>query len=704
MKNVGKENYIKYIEDYLLHFYVNEGDKIKNFSNYWTEKVYSAAERRIPTLEDAVDRGLTPITQNIAKLHEKWAEINWRGAINQAYVRELKNLKNEDGEPVLQRPNDAPADWPLIDHPAIQQAYAHKTKDGETVLWKGKAAIDPEVYKWAKMVLDKPFSYKPLKAIETLNSFAKSLNYKLSFFHFFNLFESSMASLFRLKNPLSGLVHGTGQIRTETGERALNKPLMMPHKIGLELLEDEDFRRDLVMHGLSLDPIPEARVNFLDNKLRELEAKTRNVPGAGKLVENVRKLNDYYDKKLWNEWFTGLKAMSYYDWTKRILNDPKIVPEDASPEKIKQVKETVASYINDSFGGQEWERYTWNDKKTQQILHLLIRAPDYTLSNFRVAGRPIANIFNRNPRNEFDKKIISKMGKSYWIGMMLFLLTFANGLNYISSGGPAWENPDGHKLDIDVTKLVHATQKIFGNYDPDEERKYYASPGKQFKEVLRYMVAPFEILGAKMAPIAQGLLEQITKHQPGSGWPLPFASDEIEGWEEVPERIKAAMNKFIPFSLMGSNFALTLPLRRGMGWWQAQKAYEDLIKSQVDPSWRQQIYGAVGPPQNIDDMINEIDRAAEMNGLEPQEMRKRANTNLRSRYYTQFWDAVKSDDKAAQERYARILIQLGVRGDYLKQGGERRELDTSTIIEGRRSFLDMLRKTNRLDRRLQGGR
>jgi hypothetical protein len=251
-------------------------------------------------------------------------------------------------------------------------------------------------------------------------------------------------------------------------------------------------------------------------------------------------------------------------------------------------------------------------------------------------------------------------------------------------------------MDFDVTKVVNAVRKIFGKEPLD--RHFYASPGKQFKEVLRYIQVPegpIEQIGAKMAPVTQGIVEQFTKHQMGSGWPLAFAQEDLTPWQSLTARGAAILDKFKPFVMQGNNFALTLPMRRGMGWWQGQKAYEDLLKNELDPGLFRSIYNSTVKLKNVQQLKNEIDKAAKDNGLDPDKIYKQANSNLRGEYYNKLWKAIKAGDKKSQEKYAKILLKLGVNLQYLEQSGKRRDLHQRDILEGKQKFIKEFREGER---------
>lgn len=667
MRDVRGDDYVNYLEDYLLHFYVRDKKRMRPFAVRWARNVPSAKARRLPTLQDAVDAGLTPVTQDVATLHELWAEINWRGAINQRFVHELKGMVNADGLPVLMKPKGAPPDWPVVDHPAIRKVYARQRGD-VLELWHGGAAIDPEVYKVTRQVFEQPFTGRFVRTVEMFNAWAKWVALSLSMFHHWALTESANAALARVWNPVRGLVT-VGRLRGGI-PLGFGIKITQPHREGLRLLEDEAVRRDLMMHGVNIDPIPDVMVGRVMRSLREAEVRVRRhpvlgkIPGLERLVRGVRKGKDAFDHALWNRYYTGLKGYVYYDLVREQMAR---MPADAKPADIRKVKEKVAELVNDMFGGQEWEGKFWLTPKGRQIAHWLLLAPDWTLSNFSVAAKAAAQA-----RDPVARKILWR----YWRWMLASFFAFISTAGYALNRRWPWENEPGHKMDIDVTEIMRALPWT----DPNEQRRYYIKPGKQFREVVRYVTDPVGIIGPKASPGMHIVFEQMTGHQAGQwGWDMPWVREELTFYESLPARAAAVMEKFTPFAVRGNNFAFTFPMSRGMSWYKAQKAYEHVIRAQVDPS----LYRRLMPTRDADRLKAEIDAAATLNGLDPKELYRQANTKVRTQYYGEFWRALDRQDFKEAERVATVLRDLGATRETLEASGERRGVSPEILRRAR---------------------
>ena len=654
------DEYIKYVDNYLLHFYAGPKKKRAEFARRWTRKVPSAARRTFPTLQDAVDAGLTPLTQDVAELFQMWTELNWKGALNQAFIKELTGIRDEDGLPVILKPSKAPSDWKEVEHPAVNKVFGYRTQEGNLVLWKGPVRVHPDVFPIVQMITDQPFTWAPVKAIETVNAFAKRSALSLSLFHHFALTESAQAALARSWNPVRGLVLVQ---RGLTGGIPLGGGFKMttPHREGLRLIEHEEVLRDVTLHGLNVDPIPDVMAGRVIRALRDLEAQTRHVPGLGYFTRKFRQANQKWDEMLWSRYYTGLKVYVYYSLVEQQMMG---MPENATPEEVRAVKEMVAELTNDMFGGQEWDGKFWLSPKGRQVAHLALLAPDWTLSNINVAAKTVTKA-----KDPVARGILLV----YWRNMLLFFVAMVATANKLCRGKFTLEVEPG-EVGIDVTCLMMKLPWT----DKKSQRRYIVKPGKQFREVLRYLQNPVDILTAKTSPFVQSVLEQSTGHQPGHiGWMMPWAREDMGFYESTGERGLSLMAKFLPFAVRGNQFGFTFPMKRGMSWYKAQKAYEDIIRAQVDPS----LYQRLMPQKDAKRLKAKIDAAALENGLDPDREFRAANSMVRTQYYRQFWQAIDNKKMDEAERFGEILLELGAEAGNISQSGKSRGFTDEDIVD-----------------------
>lgn len=696
LRTTGEEEYIKYLDNYLSHFYVADEKKVKPFITKWVKNSPHAKQRVLPTLQDAVDAGLTPLTQNVAELHAKWANINWRVAVNRRIVSELSNIQNADGLPVIMKPDQAPGDWVHVDHPAIQRQYATKNPDGSTTIWRGGAAVDPEVYPILRQIFDEPFTGNLVKSVETFNAYAKKAQLSFSLFHHWALTESAQAALARGTNPLRGLLLAGG--KGETLGAGLRLPggvyITRPHTAGLKLMESPEFMRDATNHGLVLGALEDAQIGKVQSGLKNLEVKTRNIPGAGFLARKLRQANQWWDTALWDHYHNGLKAYAYYDLVKEAL---KKAPDDITEPQMRQIKEKIAELVNDMFGGQEWttkfkatpgeglmgkakempvagkvldaveEFYT--TPKGRQLMHIALLAPDWTISNLNVARKAFTRA-----HDPVQRRILAR----YWRNMLGTFAAYVSAFNYVASGKWPWENEPEHKMDINVSKIMNALP-----WKEKEERQYYIRPGKQFREVLSWVQNPVKILGHKASPAVHQAVQQMSGVQLGDmAWEMPWTREEMGFYQSLPSRVKSVMESFVPFSARGNQFAFAFPMSRGMGAWKAQRAFEDLIKMDIDPTFTQQMYGRTIDRRTTTQKRKELNRACALNGLDAEKMYKQAQTKVRTEYYNKMWAALEAENYKEADRAAKVLLELGATAETVKRSGESRGLDSGVVTRG----------------------
>ena len=649
LKEIGDEEYIKAIEDYLPHFYINKPQQLKAFAQRWLKNSPNAKMRKFPTLKEAVEAGLTPVTQNVAILHKMWNELNWRVATNRRFVREIMGLKTELGENAVVPASKAPAGWEIIDHPAIQRVYGRKTADGKLILHYGGVAVHPDIAPAVKMVLESPFSGKFARGIEMINAISKKSELSLSFFHAWALTESARATLGVRKGLLL-----LGDKHPITGKRLFFK---QPHKVGMEIMRDPELLADPIMHGLQISTgVSDVPIGRIQKGLMAIEAKTRRIPVLRTFTNRLRRFNDFVDRKLWDDYHSGLKIYTYYDQVVWMAKRYPDVP-------IEKIKTDVANYLNDAYGGQEWATKfgvsigSHHGKmaltpKVLQFIHGGMLAPDWTLSNFNIAAKTLS----KNP-------VRRAMQIRYWRNMAVTLVLDTIALQqgiYHAFGDPKkgdkqwpWENEVGHRWDIDVTPFVRAMAKALGK--PEPEGRYYTHFGKQAREVLGWVVNWPKTLRMKSSFLVQVVYEQLTGSQ-GDGFDLPFAG--VDFIPSIPERTKAIGIKFIPFSLRGNNFAFTAPMTKGMTNWKANVAITKALESYAEDSMWPTIRKQPDFTKKLDALVADILDAAERNGLDSKKIMTQALAETRGKYYGKFFKALEKGDKKEMERAALAVVRL----------------------------------------------
>lgn len=634
----GEKEYIAFLEDYLPHFYVGGKKKMSTAANSWVRKNSpNARKRKIPTLAEARNLGLKPLTQNVSTLHKMWAQINWQVATTRKLMADIRTFEQPDGQPIIMKPGeDVPDDWIFSDHPAIAHVFARRAKDGTLILWRGGGFVQPDAWRALRQVIEKPFQGRFVAAIEGFNAYSKKLALSLSFFHAGALTESSAATV----GPIKGLVNRKG----------------ITFRTGLSMLEDPAFYEDAVAHGLMLGASTDVAVGRIQKNLLALEAVTRHIPVLKTVTRAVRRFNEVWDRALWDKYHRGLKAYAYFDLTERFLSNP---PKGYT---VDQIKESVAEVVNDAYGGQEWEAKFWLSPKARQVMHWTLLAPDWTVSNLSIATKPI-----------FRGQIPRRAGARYWINMGVFLGSTTVLLNYIFSGHGPWDNEDEHKSDIEVTGLMRRLPWA----DPNDKQRYYMHFGKQAREVIGWATNFWKMLGSKFSPGLQVGIEQITGHSAGSGFPLEWKRDDFYEptfAESAPMRVKAVAAKFLPFSLRGANFAFTAPLSKGMTPFKAKRTMVSALRAFAEPSFFASHTKGAATKEDLQALVRDTMDAAESNGLDADRLFGQSLGIARSHYYGKLFSALEKQDEDGVNEAAESLKLLATEAENVWNSARSRQL------------------------------
>ena len=151
VRDTGREEYISFLESYIPHFYADGKAKITGAVKSWLNSP-NAKKRKIPTLKEAIDLGLTPISQDVAVLGQMWTDINWKVAANIKTADLFKNLRHPETRKKVVVSGEKPApDWKFYNHPALNKTFGRKVGE-KIILEKRGVWIHPEIQRigdWA---------------------------------------------------------------------------------------------------------------------------------------------------------------------------------------------------------------------------------------------------------------------------------------------------------------------------------------------------------------------------------------------------------------------------------------------------------------------------------------------------------------------------------------------------------------------------
>lgn len=572
-----KENWgdIGFVEDYVTHIWDIPKNRRSEVVNYFATRNPFLKKRTILTLEEGIALGLKPKTTNIAELLRIYDQYKIKTVHNLNFAKGLKDLVGPDGEPLMMRSDKAPVDWITIDHPAMNRAmYIGKAAE-KPILMKIPVKVHPEIAKEVKIIFDKPFSHGAIQALETINAFAKKGMLSLSFFHHHALTESAFS--------------------TGIGLKALKQ--WNPYKIvkalrnkDYEIFKKQELAKDSIDHGLIFGALSDVQRHRVARTLMDLERIAKDTPGVRQLTKGMRKANELWDTALWDYYHNSLKLWAYEKNVFDALKySKKKLGRDLLPDEITEIKKTMASFVNDSFGGQNWElNRVLGNPKTRQMLHWALLAPDWTFSVLKQAAAPAKGIYLQTKarkaptaeayiQQKLAGKALTRQGTKFWAKAGLYFNLIAQSVNYAltkkeyGEGRFTWDNPEGHYLNIFIGRNKDGTER-------------YMRMGKQFREVLEWGMNPIKRLGAKLSPGVRESIRQISAHDPGSGYPTEWA--EKEGLATVPERLMSIAEMPIPFSLRPyvksrpGVFMFTFPTSKGMTNYKAVDLFKKALKDE----------------------------------------------------------------------------------------------------------------------------
>lgn len=711
LEGYSENEYIAFLDNYLPHFYTKKStDKGKKLFSRWLKSSPNAKQRKLPTLQEAVDTlELTPVTQDAAELHKMWADVNWNVATNIRLVSELKKISSEEGVPVIMPLADAPLGYEPYNHPAVNRVFGTQTKEGKFILKEGAVGIHPDVIGVIDTMLGDPFSNRWVNKINALNAIAKKMMLSLSLFHHVALTESAQAVLARLYNPFRGVIviNAGVPLIGEHDNIIENQSLVStPFVLGLELAKQNPEIVDrYIMGGLQGEASADVHAGLIARGLADKSAEWNNVPLLGTGVRGLAKFNEEWDNILWNKYHTGLKIFAMHDMVQEYTRQN---PHASEPE-LRAAEESAASFINDAFGGQEWETKFWTNPKIRGITQMLMLAPDWTLSNLNIAARLFPRRpttlargwLNNNPQEKLRpppvsvQKFESQRARVYWRNMSITLYTTAAALQfaiYNAFGDDdegdepwIWNNEPGQRgiaskvksaVSIDVTPLYRA----WGLKQADENsQRYYMHFGKQALETLGWIQHPVQTLFAKASPSVHTAIEQTLGIQSlsfGQPFETSWVRDELEGMAEIEGRATALAEKFIPFSFRDNNFAFAAPLAKGMTRWKAQRAYEHAFEAYSDPGIINKLFfDTPDYTTRLDSLVEDITDAVNKNGHDARQIIRAATSVVRGRIYRRFLDAVEREDYADMEEFATQVHRLGASQSNIRSSAANRGID-----------------------------
>jgi hypothetical protein len=444
----------------------------------------SAKQRIIPTYEQGIRMGYMPKTTdngdlNVFDIMSRYATAIGK-ATNESNV--IKHLKESNfpgmTTPIIHTqldriPKDIKYKFKEFDHPILNKRNYVSKLNPKTNRYEftdeiysiEKAFVHEDAIPYLRMVMDAQDPNALIRHSQNLNFFMKRFAVGASFFHAASLVES----VFYTFGPLKGL-KPAGRLTKEAFSN--QKSLMLKaaddpnHPDFLKFLETEykptldrvlesdygDVVELLVRNGLTINKPTDIGADSFYKSFNNIEDAVSKLPAMGKVLNDLgvkptRKVFRWFDKITWERSFTNMKLYTgLAKLNQLVMENPK------TPLTI--LARDAGEFANDAFGGQDFTRLAMEvtdpmlrdmamaafKPSARPYLQLALFAPDWTISNLRVAGRAIP-AFNANERNR-------NLYMTYLINGAILYGTLANAMNYAFTGHSILENKDPTRIDL----------------------------------------------------------------------------------------------------------------------------------------------------------------------------------------------------------------------------------------------------------------
>ena len=526
-----------------------------------------------------------------------------------------------------------------------------------------------------RMLEERPSEHPLLAGVERFNNWSKNIGLGLSGFHPAALWESLVAI---------------------GGFASLKSGMLMPNRMSTKItnarrraLSDPDLLRKWGEAGMRVDP---TNPNFQQNKIfQDLQAvKSWGVPGLTQLATAWEGYNKWMTRWMWSEFFPGVKFYSaeiLYEEMKENYKEREVDHDDF------ELRQDISKLVNDAFGGQNWDQYIWATPRRQRLLHLMMFAPDWTISAFNVSGAsniPLIRDIIREKQGPVQTSV--EMNK-YWPAMAAIVMTgipqaVQLALYSVAKALPGddddeavpflFQNEPGKRGifetgiggHIDVTPVLKKLGwvPIIG-YEGGRthKRRVYMRWGKQANEVFEgWATRPWTTFANKTSAASRTVFEQLTGYNTAQ-WELGFKDQPLMGLFQgekglMDSRISYLGRKFVPMSILsvmdGRPTTFFAPASRGMSNYTAQTKLAELISTYADSDTWHSLKGSKENPVNLAALGIDILEAAERNGHNSELILSSARRHVLSHLYREFFDQLNADDYKGMDKTAQRILRV----------------------------------------------
>ena len=442
--------------------------------------------------------------------------------------------------------------------------------------------VHPDLVKPLRVVFDSNVPSQVAAAYDTMNGILKKAKLSISLFHHVALGETGVA------------IMGPGKV----GEIYFNPVKIYNALVNREfdVFEKEPIARDAISHGLQVGATADIPVHMIQAKLNNLARMTKNIPFINRTTEFVRTFNETWDRALWDYLHDTQKLYAYEALVSKI---------DPARGGITKQKREIAQFVNDTFGGQNWDTLMVSPQMIRFGTRTLLSL-DWTVSTVRQALAPtgIGKIYDETAG------LRRSMGQMFWVKAALY---FGVGMNMLNAAFRTWDEKkyphlyEGeNRTFMDRTMFGNTTGRktylFVGRYDDRSER--YLRWGKQFRELPELFyddtgfspaTAALKKVGGKTSPNLQLATELFTGVSPSG-----FKNDDIfgeSGWQRVWGIAQTLVAAPLPFSVRAISEEskewkvtdIAMPSTKGMTRYRAVQLFKHAI-AESDERMLKEVY------------------------------------------------------------------------------------------------------------------
>ena len=283
-----------------------------------------------------------------------------------------------------------------------------------------------------------------------------------------------------------------------------------------EGMKQWDERNPILMEGVKNGLTAGVRQDWEEHYLQEKTAFGKMVDKlgfVGDVKDKLVELRELQSNFLFEEFFSGLKAMQYLDEYKGILErHPDIDPDKAAQQ--------AAGVTNANYGGLKHEYLgPWNpthefrmgrNPVNQYIFHLFALAPDWTESNLELVGNALKGVATGSPQElEVYQRLVAKWairGVGAW-AISNFVLAGGDLDKMLDNFERSWKEGNLNWMRLDITP-------IYQMFSEDKSKHKYLSVLGHMEDPIKAVIHPGQFVSNKGAVGTKMMLDAIT----GRNW------------------------------------------------------------------------------------------------------------------------------------------------------------------------------------------